>query len=131
MTQARRAIDSTLKKVLTYTAEIIASIILLVIVCLPMAFAIPVWFQSTLFETSPSNMVLNPLVMFGPETTVWITIVLAIVSLVLQYPFLTRLLSAGPGTEEPTGADESTTEESRPGSEASGSDGTTPYGEES
>lgn len=99
MSVAKKAVDSVLKRILIYTAEIIASIILLVIICLPMVFLIPMWLQTVLFHTSVGDLVGNPIVLFGSAGSFGITVGLGIVTFVLGYPYLLKLIP-GPSREE-------------------------------
>lgn len=101
MSVAKKAVDSVLKRILVYTAEIIASIILLVIICLPMVFMIPMWMQIVLFHTSVADLVGNPIVLFGSAGSFAITVGLGIVSFVLGYPYLLKLIPGRAPKEEP------------------------------
>ncbi|UCE09174.1 MAG: hypothetical protein JSW61_09340 [Candidatus Thorarchaeota archaeon] len=100
MATARRAVDSTLRKLLTYTAEIIMSIILLVIVCLPLVFTIPMWIQHVVFATPRSGFLLDPVALFGGDGALVVTIALALVSLILGYPYLMKMLPSTAEEEE-------------------------------
>ena len=65
MSAAKKAVDSTLRKILIYTAEIIMSIILLVVICIPLVFGVPIWFQTVVFGAARSELVINPVAWFG------------------------------------------------------------------
>ncbi len=99
MSVAKKAVDSTVRKILTHTAEIIMSVVLLVIVCLPLVFAIPIWFQFILLDTPAEQMLLNPLTMFGSSLAIWIVLILGIVSVVIGYPYLLELAHKEGGEE--------------------------------
>jgi len=90
---AKKAVDSTIRKVLVYTAEIIMAIILLVLVCLPLAFAIPLWFQWVLFGTQSADLWLNPLTLFGAGGAVWVTAFLGLIGIILAYPYMMKMIS--------------------------------------
>ncbi len=100
MSVAKKAVDSVLKRILVYTAEIIASIILLVIICLPMVFMIPMWLQIVFFNTSVADLVANPIVLFGSAGSFAITVGLGIVSFVLGYPYLLKIIPGHSREEE-------------------------------
>lgn len=100
---AKKAVDSTFKKILTYTTEIIGSIILLVVICIPMAAAVPSWIQHVLFGTPTSEVLINPVAFFGVDGTVLFTIGLAVVAFILGYPMTMKLL---PGIAEEKTSDE-------------------------
>ncbi len=88
MSSAKQAVGSTIKRVLIHMAEIIASIILLVIISVPLIFVIPMWFQETAFGTAIANFAVNPVTWFGLLGAVGVTILLAIVSLVFGYGYV-------------------------------------------
>ncbi|TFG12452.1 hypothetical protein EU537_09205 [Candidatus Thorarchaeota archaeon] len=95
MSGARKAVDSTIRRILVYTAEIIASIILLIIICLPLAFVVPMWIQQVVFGTPTAQLLVNPIAWFGPVGAVFITLGLGGVSSVVGYLYVTRLLLTG------------------------------------
>lgn len=99
MTMAKEAISSTFKNILIYTAEIIASIILLVVICIPLAFAIPGWFQHVVLEVPKSDIWINPVALFGADVTILIISAMAIVSIVLGYPLLMKLITSSEGED--------------------------------
>jgi len=88
MTLAKRAVDSTLKKILLHAGEIVASIILLVIICLPLVFVIPMWLQEFGLETPVSGLLVNPVVWFGIAGAIVVTMTIAIASGVLGYGYV-------------------------------------------
>ncbi|MFW9787249.1 MAG: hypothetical protein ACFFE2_02870 [Candidatus Thorarchaeota archaeon] len=88
---AKKAVDSTLRKILNYTAEIILSIILLVIICIPLAFTIPQWFQTIALGIRRDRLALDPVHWFGLDGAVWLTLLLGAVSFLLGYVFILRL----------------------------------------
>ena len=91
VTMAKKAVDSTLKRILNYTAEIIMSIILLVTICIPLAFTIPMWFQHVIFDVPRPDLTINPAAWFGLDGTLWITLGLALVSIVIAYLYIIKL----------------------------------------
>lgn len=97
MSVAKKAVDSTLRKLAIYTLEITASIILLILICLPLVFTVPMWIQRVAFGTAPADLIVNPVSWFGYTGAFLITIGLAIISLILGYPYIMRLL---PGAEK-------------------------------
>ncbi|MFW9965793.1 MAG: hypothetical protein ACFFEA_01435 [Candidatus Thorarchaeota archaeon] len=100
MSAARKAVDSTLRKVLIYTAEIIMSIILLIVICIPLAFGIPLWFQTVVFGVPSSELLINPLSWFGASGAFWITILLSLVSVFIGYILVYRLVPSADVEEE-------------------------------
>ncbi|MHA1924828.1 MAG: hypothetical protein ACXABV_04090 [Candidatus Thorarchaeota archaeon] len=101
MSTARKAVDSTLRRILIYTAEIIMSIILLVVICIPLAFGIPIWFQTVVFGAARSELVINPVAWFGAGGAFWVTLLLSLVSIFIGYVYVYRLVpSADSGEEE-------------------------------
>jgi hypothetical protein len=96
---AKKAVDSTIRRILVYTVEIFAAIILLVLVCLPLVFAIPIWFQWVFFGTTGGDLLLNPITLFGAGGAVWVTAFLGLVSMIFAYPYLMKIASSG-DTEE-------------------------------
>ncbi|MFW9847154.1 MAG: hypothetical protein ACFFD6_10425 [Candidatus Thorarchaeota archaeon] len=100
MTAAKKAVDSTLRKILTYTAEIIMSIILLIVLCIPLAFGIPMWFQKAVFGASESELLINPFAWFGGSGAFWVTLLLTVVSVFVAYLLVYRLIPSTPSDEE-------------------------------
>ncbi len=99
MSSAKKAIDSTVKRILVYTAEIIMSVILLVIMCLPLAFVVPMWIQQIALGVPASNIALNPVSWFGITGAVVITCLLAIVGALLAVLYTQRVLVSGASKE--------------------------------
>ncbi|MHA1614377.1 MAG: hypothetical protein ACTSYJ_05990 [Candidatus Thorarchaeota archaeon] len=105
---AKKAVDSTLKRILNYTAEIIMSIILLVTICIPLAFTIPMWFQHVIFDVPRPELTINPAAWFGLDGTLWITLGLALVSVFIAYLYIMKLK---PGVTSDSVKDESDDDE--------------------
>ena len=97
---AKKAVDSTLKRILVYTAEIIASIILLVVISIPLAFTVPMWIQRVALGTPIADLWVNPALWFGATGAVIVTIILAVVSLVFGYPYVMKLIPGVPKEEK-------------------------------
>ena len=104
MSKAKKAIDSTFRRILAYTYEIILSAIILVIITLPLAFTVPMWVQHVLLDTPLSNLLVNPNAWFGSGGTFWVTILLGIVAFALGFVMVLKL---SPGGEEAEEADSS------------------------
>lgn len=100
MSAAKKAVDSTLRKILIYTAEIIMSIILLVVICIPLAFGVPIWFQTVVFGAARSELVVNPVAWFGAGGAFWITLLLSLVSIFIGYFYVYRLVPSTVSDEE-------------------------------
>lgn len=92
---AKKAVDSTVRRILNYTAEIIMSIILLVIICIPLAFVIPMWFQTIVLGAPRTELALDPIRWIGADGALWLTLLLGLVSFVLAYMYILKLK---PGT---------------------------------
>jgi hypothetical protein len=88
---AKKAVDSTLRRILNYTAEIIIAIILLVTICIPLAFTIPMWFQHVIFDVPRTELTINPAAWFGLDGTLWITLFLGLVSSTLGYLYILKM----------------------------------------
>jgi hypothetical protein len=88
---ARRAIDSSFRRILSYAAEIIISIILLVIICLPLIFTIPAWFQHVLFGTPRTELSINLIAWFGYDGALWMTLLLGLVSFSISYLYILKI----------------------------------------
>jgi hypothetical protein len=101
LSEARKAVDSTLRRILNYTAEIILSIILLVIICIPLAFVIPMWFQHIALGLPRPELALDPVHWFGLDGAVWLTLLLGLVSFVIGYAFILRLKPGTISADEP------------------------------
>ncbi len=100
MSKAKKAIDSTFRRILAYTYEIILSAIILVIICLPLVFTVPMWVQHVLLDAPLSDLLVNPNAWFGSGGTFWITIFLGIVAIVLGYVMVLKLSPGGEEAEE-------------------------------
>jgi len=90
---AKKAVESTLRKIMNYTAEIIISIFLLVIICLPLAFAVPMWLQHIVLGAPRTSLLFDPVLMFGLDGAFLITLFLGFVSFFLGYLFIARIKS--------------------------------------
>jgi len=88
---AKKAVDSTLKRILNYTAEIIISIILLVTISIPLAFTIPMWFEHVFFNVPRTELAINPANWWGLDGTLWVTLFLGLVSLTIGYLYIIKL----------------------------------------
>lgn len=97
---AKKAVESTARKILVYTAEIIMSIILLVIICLPLVFTIPVWIQTIGLGASRATALLDPVAMFGAEGAFAVTLALTIVSVLIGYAYVYKLTPESDSEEE-------------------------------
>ena len=91
MSMAKKAVDSTFKRILNYTAEIIISIILLVTICIPLVFSIPMWFEHVFFNVPRTELAINPANWFGLDGTLWITLLLALGSFTFAYLYILKL----------------------------------------
>ncbi|MGY5857909.1 MAG: hypothetical protein RTU63_00965 [Candidatus Thorarchaeota archaeon] len=88
---AKKAVDSTFRRILNYTAEIIISIILLVTICIPLAFTIPMWFQHVFFDVPRTELTINPVNWWGLDGTLWVTLFLGLVSLTIGYLYIIKM----------------------------------------
>lgn len=88
---AKKAVDSTIRRILNYTTEIILSIILLIIICIPLGFVAPMWLQAFLLGRPRTQLALDPVRWFGLDGATWLTILLGLVSFVLGYVFILKL----------------------------------------
>ncbi|TFG99436.1 hypothetical protein E4H12_02790 [Candidatus Thorarchaeota archaeon] len=88
---AKKAVDSTLRRILSYTAEIIISIILLVTICIPLAFTIPMWFEHVFFNVPRTELAINPANWWGLDGTLWVTLFLGLVTLTIGYLYIIKL----------------------------------------
>ena len=91
VSMARKAVDNTLRRILNYTAEIIISIILLVTICIPLAFTIPMWFEHVFFDVPRTELAINPANWWGLDGTLWVTLFLGLVSLIFGYLYIIKL----------------------------------------
>ena len=88
---AKKAVDSTLRRILNYTAEIIISLILLVTICIPLAFTIPMWFEHVIFGVPRTELAINPANWWGLDGTLWITLGFALLSFSLAYLYILKM----------------------------------------
>lgn len=91
MSMAKKAVDSTFRKLLNYTAEIIISIILLVTICIPLAFTIPMWFQHVFFNVPRTELTINPAEWWGLDGAFWVTVFLGLVSISIGYLYIMKM----------------------------------------
>ena len=98
---AKKAVDSTLRRILNYTAEIIMSIILLILVCIPLAFVIPMWFQTIALGIPRTNLALDPVHLVGADGAIWLTLFLGLVSFVISYAYILKMKPGVTGVDEP------------------------------
>jgi len=108
MSMAKKAVDSTIRRILNYTTEIIISLILLVTICIPLAFTIPMWFEHVFFNIPRSGLAINPVHWWGIDGTFWVTLLLGLVSLTLGYLYMIKIK---PGDVSVTEEDEDDEEE--------------------
>jgi hypothetical protein len=85
-------VDSTIRRILKYTSEILISIILLILISLPLVFTVPMWVQEIVLGVPSENLAVNPIAWFGAFTTFVITIGLGMLSFILGYLFLYRFI---------------------------------------
>ena len=67
------------------------SVILLVIICIPLAFTIPGWFQHVLLGTPRTELTLNLVEWFGYDGALWVTLLLGLISFSLGYFYISRM----------------------------------------
>ncbi|MHA2424321.1 MAG: hypothetical protein ACXAEF_06005 [Candidatus Thorarchaeota archaeon] len=111
MSVAKKAVDSTIRRILVYTAEIIASIFLLIIICLPLAFTVPMWIQRVALGTAIADLWINPIAWFGSFGAFAATVLLAIVSFVFGYPYVMKLIPGKAKDDTPAEEEEEEEEE--------------------
>ena len=112
---AKKAVNSTFRRILNYTAEIIISIILLVTICIPLAFAIPMWFQHVFFNVPRPELTINPALWWGLDGAFWVTVFLGLVSVSLGYLYIMKMnlgVTSDDEEEEEASYDEEEVEES-------------------
>jgi hypothetical protein len=110
VSSAKRAVDSTIRRILKYTSEIIISIVLLILLSLPLAFAVPMWIQEVVFDVPSSNLIVNPIAWFGVSATFGLTIALGIFSFFLGYLFMHKITPSTRVEKESTSKIEETVE---------------------
>ncbi|MGV9168498.1 MAG: hypothetical protein ACOC38_00985 [Promethearchaeia archaeon] len=91
MSETLSKIKESFKRVLVYTAEILASMILLLLVSLPLSFIVPMWIQSVVFGTAFGDLTINPIKLFGAHLTFWIEVGMALSSFLLLQAYLVRI----------------------------------------
>jgi TRAP-type C4-dicarboxylate transport system permease small subunit len=87
----KNAINSTFRKILNYTAEIIMSVFLLIIICIPLVFTIPMWLQFMLTNVPIDQLPINPVEWFGYEGTFWLTLFLGLISSSVGYAYIIKI----------------------------------------
>ncbi|MHA2379701.1 MAG: hypothetical protein ACXADS_10500 [Candidatus Thorarchaeota archaeon] len=100
MSGARKAVDSTLRRILIYAAEIVMSIVLLIILCLPLVFSLPMWLQTVLLGVPKSDVLLNAVILFGEIGALVVTLALSGLSVLVGYLYLSRLSPKTTSDEE-------------------------------
>jgi len=104
---AKKAVNSTLRRIVNYTAEIFMSIILLVLICIPLVFVIPMWLQYVVLGTPRTEVALNPLRWFGLDGALWLTLLLGLISFSITYFAFILKMKPGVGvSEEPESIEE-------------------------
>ena len=108
---ARKVVDSTFRKILKHTTEIIIAIILLIIICIPLAFALPMWIQHALLGVPKSELSINPIAWIGSGGLFWIIVILGGASIIFGQLYISRLLPKSETAEAPSDAEEPAEEE--------------------
>jgi hypothetical protein len=91
MSTAKKSADGAGKRIVLDVADVLTSIVLLVMICVPLAFVIPMWIQYVLLRTPASSLELNPIVGFGFLGALGATLALAAASVLIGYVFLMRM----------------------------------------
>ncbi len=91
MAIAKKAVDSTIKRLLIHTAEILLSIVILIEICLPILFVAPMWIEQIVFGTPTESTIYNPVAWFGLNATLTIVLALTLVSLLMGYGTVTMM----------------------------------------
>ncbi len=120
MASAKKAVDSTIRRVLTHMAEIIMSIVLLIIICIPLVFVIPMWLQQIALSSAVENLVINPVSWFGYAGAVGVTVLLSLVSLILGYFYL---MGIAPRTAKAESIEEEEVKAEKPNEEEASDEG--------
>lgn len=76
------------------------SIILLVIICIPLVFVIPMWFETIVLGAPRADLALDPVHWFGFDGASWFTFALFLVSFGIGYFYILKL-KPGVVSEEP------------------------------
>jgi hypothetical protein len=87
----KNAINSTFRRILSYAAEIIMSIILLAIICIPLIFTIPMWFQHILTDTPINELSINLVAWFGYDGTLLLTLLVGLISFSIGYVYIMKM----------------------------------------
>jgi len=103
MSAAKNLVGSAAKRIFTYVAEIIMSAVLLVVICLPLAFAIPMWIQYIIFRVPAASLALNPVSWFGFFGTLAIMVLLAAASVIVGYMYVIAVKPKTRSAEERKG----------------------------
>ncbi len=77
------------------------SIILLVLICIPLVFVIPMWFQTIGLGIPRTELALDPVQWFGTDGAAWLTLLLGLVSFTLAYAYILKLKPGTIGGDEP------------------------------
>jgi hypothetical protein len=85
------------------------SIILLVIICIPLVIAIPMWFQYVITETPANELALNLVAWFGYDGTFWLILLLGMISFSIGYVYIMKM-KPGVGASVEAKADEEASE---------------------
>ena len=67
------------------------SIILLVIICIPLVFIIPMWFEIFVLGASRAELAIDPVRWFGFDGASWLTLLLVLVSFGIGYFYILKL----------------------------------------
>ncbi|RDE13939.1 MAG: hypothetical protein C4K47_05040 [Candidatus Thorarchaeota archaeon] len=90
MSTPKKSAAGTGSRVVTELADIIMSIVLLLIICLPLVFVVPMWIQYTLLRVPASNLALNPLSLFGYLGAVAVMLGLSAASILIGYVYVIK-----------------------------------------
>jgi len=71
------------------------SIILLVVICIPLVFVIPMWLQTIALGIPRTELALDPARWIGSDGSFWLTLLLGLVSFALGYVYIIKMK---PGT---------------------------------
>ena len=103
---ARKVVESTFRKIIRHTTEIMIAIILLIIICIPLAFTLLMWIQHVLFGVPKSELSINPVAWIGSGGLFWIIVILGGASIILGQLYISRLLPKGETAEVPSNIEE-------------------------
>jgi hypothetical protein len=62
-----------------------------VIICLPLIFTIPAWFQHVLFGTPRTELSFNLIAWFGYDGALWMILLLGLVSFSISYLYILKM----------------------------------------